>query len=133
MRSNQVSGARDGFWEEETEAASSRLLRSWAGEGIFSGCGVGLREETWAWKHTWEALREEGFRHVGEMERPGLPCGTRTELRRDAAGDDRGQTAVYPNSKDQPLQVSKQKNDGILSLILFPEPTLVLKTSWVAQ
>lgn len=61
-------------------------------------------------------------------------CSTRTgELRRDGAGDGRGQTAVYPNSKDQPLQVFKQKNDGILSLILFPEPSLVLKTSWVVQ
>ena len=39
----------------------------------------------------------------------------------------------YSNSKGQPLKDFKQKNDGVLSLILFPEPNSALKTSWMAR
>lgn len=39
----------------------------------------------------------------------------------------------YSNSKGPSLKDFKQKNDGVLSLILFPEANSVLKTSWVAQ
>lgn len=53
---------------------------------------------------------------------------------RDTAGEmGGGQTVNYANSKGQPLKDFKQKGEGILSLLLFPEPNPILKTSWETQ
>lgn len=110
------------------------MARSEARQGVFSGCGVELDGERLGIGNTTQTGSEGGGPWSMREKLKG-PDDCSAESRRGGKRyswrDGRGTdcTLNYANSKGQPLKDFKQKGEGILSLLLFPEPNPVLKTS----
>lgn len=93
-------------------------------------------EGTWAQGNTtWEGSEKRSLDLGGEAEKPRPLQHQEHEKQGEMQLERQAVDRLYlnhPNSKGQIPKDLKQMNDGVEYLILFPEPSSVLKTSWVA-